>query len=51
MEHKEHNMYVQFLFYYGLQSLGVYQQQMNIVQLYKSTGSIMQDSACILSTN
>jgi hypothetical protein len=29
-EHKEHKMYVQFSFYYGLQSLG-YQQQLNRV--------------------
>jgi hypothetical protein len=36
-------MYVQFYFYYGLQSLG-HQQQLNRVQLYKSTNSIMQDS-------
>jgi hypothetical protein len=36
-------MYVQFYFYYGLQSLG-YQQQLNKVQLYKSTDSVMQDS-------
>jgi hypothetical protein len=27
-EHKEHNMYLQFSFYYGLQSLG-YQQKLN----------------------
>jgi hypothetical protein len=32
-----------FSFYYGQQS-GVYQQQLNRVQLYKSTSSIMQDS-------
>ena len=36
-------MYVQFSFYYRLQSLG-YQQQLNRVQLYKSTNSTMQDS-------
>jgi hypothetical protein len=29
-EHKEQNMYVQFSFYYGLQSLG-YQQKLNRV--------------------
>jgi hypothetical protein len=43
-------MYVQFSFYYGLQSLG-YQQQLNRVQLYKSTSSIMKHSAYTLSTN
>jgi hypothetical protein len=36
-------MYVQFFFYYGLQSLG-HKQQLNRVQLYKSTNSTMQDS-------
>jgi hypothetical protein len=37
-------MDVQFSFYYELQSLG-YHQQLNRVQLYKSTSSIMQDSS------
>jgi hypothetical protein len=42
-EHKEHKMYVKFYFYYELQSLG-YHQQLNRVQLCKSTSSIMKDS-------
>jgi hypothetical protein len=39
-----------FSFYYGQQS-GVYQQQLNRVQFYKSTNSIMQDSTYTLNTN
>jgi hypothetical protein len=39
-----------FSFYYGQQSR-VYQQQLNRVQLYKSTNSIIKDSAYTLSIN
>jgi len=50
-EHKGHNMYVQFFLFIMDNNPRFYRQQLNRVQLYKNTISIMQDSNYTLNTN